>query len=280
MTKITKTPIVYYGGKASMCKYILPFIPKHRAYVEPFLGGGAVFWTKKPSKVEVLNDFNSHVTNFYEVLKTDFKSLNHQIQATLHSRDTYKSALTMYYTPHHFTKVQRAWAFWVLTSQGFSGGIGSWSYSKYGKKALALYNKKLNFTSILSERLEKVEVECNDALKVIKSRDSQDTFFYIDPPYVGAHQSHYHGYTEEHFIALLNCLSHLEGKFILSSYPNELLTAYTKENNWHTQSLDRPLRANLITKNQGNSKRKRTTEVLTMNYNFDCTNSSKVDTTN
>lgn len=31
-----KTPISYYGGKQSMIKDIIPLIPKHNIYVEPF----------------------------------------------------------------------------------------------------------------------------------------------------------------------------------------------------------------------------------------------------
>jgi DNA adenine methylase len=47
-----KTPITYYGGKQKMLKHILPMIPKHTCYVEPFVGGGAVFWAKQQAKVE------------------------------------------------------------------------------------------------------------------------------------------------------------------------------------------------------------------------------------
>ncbi len=72
MTKKIKTPISYYGGKQSMLKEILPIIPKHKIYVEPFFGGGAVFWAKEPAVTEVINDTNMRVVNFYEVLKHDF----------------------------------------------------------------------------------------------------------------------------------------------------------------------------------------------------------------
>ena len=54
-----KTPISYYGGKQSLLKHILPLIPEHRIYVEPFFGGGAVFFAKEPAKVEVINDHNA-----------------------------------------------------------------------------------------------------------------------------------------------------------------------------------------------------------------------------
>lgn len=60
-----KTPISYYGGKQNLVATILPLIPDHVTYVEPFLGGGAVFWTKPKSEVEVINDTNRELINFY-----------------------------------------------------------------------------------------------------------------------------------------------------------------------------------------------------------------------
>lgn len=37
-----KTPVSYYGGKQMMLKEILPLIPEHKIYVEPFFGGGVL----------------------------------------------------------------------------------------------------------------------------------------------------------------------------------------------------------------------------------------------
>ena len=59
-----RTPISYYGGKQTMLPHILPLIPEHQIYVEPFFGGGAVFWAKQPAKAEIINDFNANVVNF------------------------------------------------------------------------------------------------------------------------------------------------------------------------------------------------------------------------
>ena len=57
-----KTPITYYGGKQQLVPTILPMIPSHRLYVEPYFGGGAVFFAKKPSYLEVINDINENET--------------------------------------------------------------------------------------------------------------------------------------------------------------------------------------------------------------------------
>ncbi|URM37126.1 DNA adenine methylase [Flavobacterium anhuiense] len=262
LTKKARTPISYYGGKQSMLKFILPLIPKHKVYVEPFFGGGAVFWAKEPSDVEIVNDFNGNVVNFYQQLKSNFVELQMLVNQTLHSREVYKSAMVVYETPYIFSPVIRAWAFWVSTNQGFSNQIGSWrSCTGKNKVGVLNFNKKETFTEELSQRLNLTQIECKDAIELIKKQDSENAFFYIDPPYVGANQGHYGGYTQEHFCALLETLSQIKGKFLLSSYPNAALDEYRKSYGW--VNYDKDL---LLACSNGTGKRK--TEALTANYSL------------
>lgn len=58
-----KTPISYYGGKQSLSALIIGLVPEHRIYCEPFFGGGAVFFAKQPSEVEIINDTNRELIN-------------------------------------------------------------------------------------------------------------------------------------------------------------------------------------------------------------------------
>ena len=250
-----KTPISYYGGKQSLLKHILPLIPEHKIYVEPFFGGGAVFFAKEPAKVEVINDHNNMVVNFFEQLKTNFDELKQMIDATPYSRTVYKKAMTIYEVPIIFSPKYRAWAFWVGTLQGFANQIGSWhSSNKHGKEAGNIANRRIGFTRDLSDRLSRTQIESKDAVALIKSLDSPDTFFYIDPPYVGAHQGHYGGYTQEHFNELLEALSGIKGKFLLSSYPNNILDEYRELYNWNN--------ADVRVRKSGKNK----VEALTYNY--------------
>lgn len=69
MEQKLRTPISYYGGKQQMLKYILPNIPQHNIYTESFVGGGALYWSKEPAKLEVINDINREVVNFTTSLK-------------------------------------------------------------------------------------------------------------------------------------------------------------------------------------------------------------------
>lgn len=257
---IKKTPISYYGGKQSMLKHILPLIPEHKIYVEPFFGGGAVFWAKEVSEVEIINDYNGNVVTFYEQLKTNFDELKRIVDATPYSRDVYKRAMVIYDHPYIFTPVYRAWAFWVGTVQGFSNKIGSWrSSTSRSKESTLNYNKKEAFTKLLSYRLDLTQIENKDAVELILKQDHEDAFFYVDPPYVNANQGHYGGYTQEHFNQLLSTLSKIKGKFLLSSYPNEELDLYRTKFNWYSSDKDMALSASKL-------KTKRKTEALTSNY--------------
>jgi DNA adenine methylase len=70
-----KTPLTYYGGKQQLAVTILKLIPEHKIYVEPFIGGAAVYFAKEPAPCEVINGTNGELVNFYEVMKRDFPSL-------------------------------------------------------------------------------------------------------------------------------------------------------------------------------------------------------------
>jgi DNA adenine methylase len=256
-----RTPITYYGGKQSMLKYILPLLVAHIIYVEPFAGGTAVFWAKEPSQVEVLNDTNKEVINFYQVVQKQFDELQKEIQATLHSREQHRQATIVYKYPDMFSPVKRAWAFWVLSSQSYSASlISGWRYGRSKKVESLIAKKRNNFTEVLKDRLALTQIECTDALRIIKSRDSKDAFFYCDPPYFNAVMGHYSGYTEGSFVNLLETLAHIKGKFLLSSYHSEVLTEYTKRYGWKTKEVNRDLAMRKV---------KNKTEVLTMNYEFE-----------
>ena len=255
-----KTPITYYGGKQSMLHIILPLIPKHEIYVEPFLGGGAVFWAKEKSPVEVINDTNTQVVNFYRVAKVSYPALVKEIKATLHSRLQHTQAKVVYENPEMFSPIKRAWAFWVLSCQSFGASLGSgWRYGRSAKVESLIDGKRKRFTTEIVERLELTQIECTDAIRIIQSRDSENTFFYCDPPYFNANMGHYAGYSLDDFRRLLEALANIKGKFLLSSYPSTLLDEYCKKYHWTTFSIPKKIRIL-----RGDTINKQ--EILTANY--------------
>lgn len=261
--KNLKTPISYYGGKQKLVSKILQIIPDHKMYVEPFLGGAALFFSKAPSEMEVLNDTNRELVNFYQVVQNDFVSLEKEVRISLHSRDLHRKATVIYNHPDMFSEVKRAWAVWILSSQSFCAKLeGNWGYDKSRNTTTKkITNKREGFTEQYAIRLQNVQLESADAIYVIKSRDTTDTFFYCDPPYFNSDCAHYDGYTQDDFEILLKTLSKIEGKFLLSSYPSEILKSYTKAHGWHFRSTEQ-----LVSVNSKSGYLKRKEEVFTANY--------------
>jgi DNA adenine methylase len=236
-------------------------MPEHRLYCEPFAGGAAVFFAKEPSKVEIINDTNGELINFYQVAKGDFPALEKEAALSLHSRRQHQHAWVIYQNPDMFDPVKRAWALWMLANTSYGCKItGSFGYDRTGGTAKKMDNKRAGFAPEYAERLKRVQIECCDALRIIKSRDAPDGFFYLDPPYVGADQGHYDGYAQEDFDGLLETLAALKGKFLLSSYRNKNLAEFTERNGWHT--LECRMFCSMTNRYQAKNK----IEVLTANY--------------
>ena len=259
-----KTPITYYGGKQGMLKDILPLIPKHSTYTESFAGGAAVLFAKEPVNINVINDLNGEVINFYRTIVGDFDALKSQIEQTLHSREQHQVARTIYEHPDYFSSVTRAWAFWVLSKMSFSSALGaSFAITKTGgnKKASLIFNSKSAFNCDLKELLEQCTIEQEDAFSVIRRYDSPDAFHFIDPPYVGCNMGHYSGmFNDEDLNALLELLSSIQGKFMLTMYPNEMIARYVNRFGWKVHSVERRVSS------AGSKIKRKQEELMICNY--------------
>lgn len=257
-----KTVITYWGGKQKLAPLIIRLLPKHSIYVEAFAGGGAVFFQKEPSKTEIINDLDGMIAIFYRVLRDDYKAFKKKVDATIYDRATHRFARAVRDQKHWFSDLQIAWAFFTLTGLGFSGTLDSFGCYTQGNKAKTFHGKKERVTIDLAKRLEGVQVENVDAIDLIRRRDTTDTVFYLDPPYILTSQAHYKGYTTTMYKQLLDTLSNLKGQFLLSSFPNDVLDEYVLKNKWHKIEIEQ---AKPASRNPDGSK-KRKTEVLVANY--------------
>lgn len=189
--------------------------------------------------------------------------MNALIRVTLHSREQHDNAHIIYNKPRLFDEVRRAWAVWVLANQSFASQIdSSWGFDRAkGTMTTKITNKKKEFAEGLAIRLQNVQIECADALYIIKSRDCDDAFFYLDPPYYNSCMGHYDGYTEEDFEMLLKLLATIKGKFLMSSYPGELLKKYQQKNRWSSVEFEQKVSVGNVS-----TRTKKKVEVLTANY--------------
>ncbi|MDO9634245.1 MAG: DNA adenine methylase [Paludibacter sp.] len=267
-----RTPITYYGGKQRIAPEIISMMPPHRVYGEPFFGGGAVFFLRPKSEVEVINDHDYSLINFYLCVQNNFDELQDLVKNTLHSEAMYYHAKDIWNKRVEATEIEKSWAVWLITNGSFAGSMhGGWKWcngTSGGHTGTFIKGKRNEFSEYLHNRLEKVQISCRDALRVISDRDSAETFFYLDPPYPGCFQQHYSGYTHEHLEELLKLLETIKGKFILSNYWCDELRTYVKRNNWNYREIEVSLRLGNLGRGNRVKKTQYRTEVLVYNYDI------------
>jgi len=223
MKLISRPPISYYGGKQRMAHNIVPLIPQHTVYVEPFAGGAAVLFKKPWPKVtnthnyrEVINDNKIDLINFYRTLRDPVlgPKLCDRLALTTYSRAVHKTRKQDFLDP-----VERAASFYCDIQMSFANVQGAgWRTGVFGVNHAATWANKVSNLSEYIDRMSSIHIECDDAISVIKRWDSPQTFFYCDPPYPNAHQGHYKGYTQEDFNLLIETLNDAQGSFLLSNY--------------------------------------------------------------
>src|ERR1022692_987394 len=99
-------PLAYIGGKNRLAAKIISLLPEHTTYVEPFAGGAQVFFHKRPSEVEVLNDLDGEIVNLLRVCQWHHSELIRYLKYTVASRSWFD--LLAKTDPSTLTDIQRA----------------------------------------------------------------------------------------------------------------------------------------------------------------------------
>jgi DNA adenine methylase len=210
-----------------MLKHILKIMPPHRIYVEVFGGSGKVLLNKKPSEIEVWNDFDRKIANLFHVVAFKFEEFYEKTRFLVYSRELYKTYLKELKGTGmiELGDVDMAVKMYYVLSGTFGGGGSGFKYSGFAfsrrENEARRYWNRLEKLEQIRERLAGVLIECDDFEKVIRRWDSEETLFYLDPPYFGV-ETYYEGFSVEDHKRLLSLLKEIKGKWLLSGYANEL----------------------------------------------------------
>jgi DNA adenine methylase len=218
----------YYGGKQRLASRIVAWLPRHTVYVEPFCGGSAVFFAKSAAMVtnsyhyhEVLNDHDQRLMTVYRVCQNRVtrQALIERLTYTPYSRMAHQESKKIQRAWHEYDPIAQAWSVLVNLRQSFANIPHSgWATSVSDSNHAASWANWRDALPTMMDRLREVYLECDDAMAVIKRWDSPQTCFYCDPPYVGADQGDYRGYTRDDFKVLVDVLDACQGSFVLSGY--------------------------------------------------------------
>lgn len=226
-----QSPIKWFGGKERLVKKILPFIPEHKTYVEVFGGGASLLFAKKPSPVEVYNDIDSELVNFFRVLRDPFKFRRFYklVCLTSFSREEFYNSFDMW--KNHSDDVIRAYCWYVVARMCFSGEFKkSWGFSvnesrRNMSSAVARWLSIIDLLPEIHARLMKIQIEHDNFRKIFKRYDTFETFFYLDPPYIPATRKsgkYRYEMSEQDYKELVNILLNTKSKVMLSGYKHEI----------------------------------------------------------
>lgn len=227
-----KSPIAWYGGKHYLAPRLCQLLPQHTTYVEVFGGGGSLLFAKPPSAIEVYNDIDEGLVNFWRVVRDPDKypRLQTLLELTPYSRAEYYECAETWQSCDD--DVERARRWFATARMGFSGqSIGrnaGWKYTVAAASTLATssYLSAIEHLPAIHRRLRMVQLDCRDWRVVLTAYDRPDTLFYLDPPYIldtrvgGKRYSH--ELTDNDHHQLTNVLLNIKGMAILSGYASEI----------------------------------------------------------
>ncbi|MDN5332135.1 MAG: adenine methylase [Tepidanaerobacteraceae bacterium] len=233
-------PVLRYpGAKWSIADWIIQHFPPHTVYLEPFFGSGAVFFCKKPSKIETVNDIDGEIVNLFRVIREKPQELASLIEMTPWARQEYilsfeKTGDPLEDARRFLVRCWQAHGSNYVTKPGWRNCVAGRDAS-YTPVWAQLPRRILE----VAYRLKNAQIENQPAIQLIERYKSPEVLIYCDPPYLQSTRSRKCWYSyemsEKEHIELLEVLNEHPGPVIISGYENPVYDSYLKH--WHKESI-------------------------------------------
>ncbi len=240
--------------------------------MEPFGGAAWVLFGKPPSPIEVLNDIDDELINFFRVVKHQPEELIKSFDLELVSRSEFRKLADS--EPQALSEVERAHHFYYLIMAGWGGEARYPRFQSstsddggHGNRLIGALKTLRKRIEPVHDRLKTVIIENIDWSECIDRYDRPTSFLYLDPPYPGngANYKHNMRLMAEHS-AIAERLSRVRGKWMLSSYDTEEVR--TKFHDYNIVSIQSASGMKAAESEATEYGRKRTLnkEILVLNY--------------
>lgn len=232
-----KAILRYPGAKWNLANWIVHQLPSHKTYLEPYFGSGAVFFNKKSSPVETINDIDSRITNLFRILRQCPDELAKTIEMTPWAREEYQSS-----EEPTDDQVEKARRFivrcWMAIGSntdhktGWKSAVSGTGRSSYAKDWSGVPER----IRLAAQRLKQAQIENMPAVELILRYRRDDVLIYADPPYVMSTRTQVNYANEMGELdhrELLETLDNHPGPVLISGYACELydnrLTDWTRK---------------------------------------------------
>lgn len=223
-----RKPFSRIGGKTYNGKKILFFFPTNYQeynYVEPFCGGASLYFYKEKAnedKFEVLNDIDNDVKMLLLGFKTFSKEkILKELEKFPLDIDIFNHLKTV--DTSTLTEFQKFIRLLYLSKNSYIGMMRRFN-KKRVKRIKIIENEGQFFRKYrlddFRNRMDRTIIENEDYKEIIRKYDSENTLFYIDPPYENSSYMYKHFNID--YNELAEILKHIKGKFLLSINKNPI----------------------------------------------------------
>ena len=178
-----KPLIKWSGGKTDEIKQFISYFPEnYNLYIEPFVGGGSVFFYLQPTKA-VINDVHTELIDFYNSIKNNYiNDIYEFMNLNSNNEETYYKIRNDMIVKNELDNSKR---FYYLRKTCFRGML---RYNKNGKFNIPFGKyKKINFDDLKNKNYEKIlkntEIYNKDFEYIFEKYNDSNNFMFLDPPY-------------------------------------------------------------------------------------------------
>lgn len=196
-----KPVVKWAGGKQQLLEVLLAKAPRHYGrYVEPFVGGGALFFALLPERA-VISDSNPELINLYRVIASDVESLIEALRPLRNDEETFYRMRAL--CPSELCSVEQAARTLYLNRTCYNGlfrvnrrGQFNVPFGRYKNPVIC----DAENLSAASFALRRAEIILGDFRSVLRDCAQPGDFVYLDPPYLPiSTYSDFKRYTKEQF---------------------------------------------------------------------------------
>lgn len=199
--KRPKPFVKWVGGKTQMLSVLHTEMPtKFNKYIEPFIGGGAMFFSIDADKA-IISDINEELINAYKTIKSDVERLVVELTRMVNTEEEFYRIRGL--NVQELTDVERAARTIFLNKTCFNGlyrvNKNGGFNTPYGKHKNPNICDEVNL-KLASKHLKNTEIVHGDYLTVLAKYAKPGDFVFLDPPYVPVGEySDFNRYTKEKF---------------------------------------------------------------------------------
>lgn len=266
--------VKWVGGKGRIMPQLLPLLPpgaERMRHVEPFVGGGALFFARRPARA-LLCDVNEALVEAYEVVRDEVESVVEPLTrlAERHSQERYYQVRERYNRGRRISRAERVAMFLYLNKTCFNGLHRVNRQGNFNVPAGRYKNPRILDAELLraaSEMLGGAEIrqaDFHDQIELARPGD----FVYLDPPYAPVSatanftsyaQDGFGPEAQEQLRDVFHALDRRGCKLMLSN--SDVPYIHELYGRWRIDRVAAPRAVNCDARNRG-----RVTEVVIRNY--------------